>query len=109
MVEITMEKRQKNIKKVHDYMNLLHLEVDEYSEISTFSLGMKYKLYFCSFLALDNPVLLLDEPLNSLDIASRESAISLIKQYIQEHDGYCLFSSHVKDTISNLAAKAISI
>lgn len=103
------KKDEKYIKKVHDYMNLLHLEVDEYSEISTFSLGMKYKLYFCSFLALDNPVLLLDEPLNSLDIASRESAISLIKQYIQEHDGYCLFSSHVKDTISNLAAKVISI
>ncbi len=103
------KKDEKYIKKVYDYMRLLQLEVDKNSEISTFSLGMKYKLYFCSFLALDNSILLLDEPLNSLDIASRELAISLIKQYIQEHNGYCLFSSHVKDTISNLATKTISI
>nr|WP_288884771.1 ABC transporter ATP-binding protein [uncultured Blautia sp.] len=103
------KKDEKYIKKVYNYMRLLQLEVDKNSEIATFSLGMKYKLYFCSFLALDNPILLLDEPLNSLDIASRELAISLIKQYIQEHDRYCLFSSHVKDTISNLATKTISI
>lgn len=103
------KKDEKYIKKVYDYVRLLQLEVDKNSEIATFSLGMKYKLYFCSFLALDNSILLLDEPLNSLDISSRELAISLIKQYIQEHDGYCLFSSHVKDTISNLATKTISI
>ncbi|SJZ64250.1 ABC transporter ATP-binding protein [Garciella nitratireducens] len=103
------KKDEKYKEKVYDYMRLLQLEVNKNSEIATFSLGMKYKLYFCSFLALDNPILLLDEPLNSLDIASRELAISLLKQYIQEHNGYCLFSSHVKDTISNLATKTISI
>lgn len=84
------KKDEKYKEKVYDYMRLLQLEVNKNSEISTFSLGMKYKLYFCSFLALDNPILLLDEPLNSLDIASRELAISLLKQYIQEHNGYCL-------------------
>ncbi len=107
-VKSLWKKDEGYIRKVYDYMHLLQLEVDK-NEIATFSLGMKYKLYFCLFLALDNPILLLDEPLNSLDIASRELAISLIKQYIQEHNGYCLFSSHVKDTISSLATKIISI
>ena len=108
-LESLWKKDESYIERVYDYMSLLNLEVDESSEIAAFSLGMKYKLYFCSFLALDNPVLLLDEPLNSLDIASREAAISLLKQYIQKHDGYCVFSSHVKDTISSLATTTIFI
>jgi ABC-type multidrug transport system ATPase subunit len=96
-------------KRVYQYMEQLHLEARQDEEIVTYSLGMKYKLYFCAFLALNHPILLLDEPLNSLDIESREIAISLVKQYIQEREGYCLFSSHVKDTISNLATRVISI
>lgn len=97
------------IQRVDEYMQMLNLKVDMDCEISTYSSGMKYKLYFCTFLALDNPILLLDEPLNSLDISSREIAISLIKKYVDEHDGYCLFSSHVKDTISYLSTKTISL
>lgn len=69
---------------------------------------MKYKLYFCVFLALDHPILLLDEPLNSLDLESREASIVLIKEYLKKNNGYCIFSSHVKDTISQLADQVIS-
>ena len=97
------------IERVYNYMKLLNLDANINYEIATFSLGMKYKLYFSTFLALGNPILLLDEPLNSLDIDSKELAISLIKNYVQECNGYCLFSSHVKDTISNLATSMISI
>lgn len=96
-------------QKADKYMDILNLDVDPNAEISTYSLGMKYKLYFCTFLALDNPILLLDEPLNSLDIPSRETAISLLKKYVNDHGGCCLFSSHVKDTIANLATKTLSI
>lgn len=102
-------KKDPYLETVHRYMDLLDLDVDPNKEISSYSLGMKYKLYFSSSLALNHPILLLDEPLNSLDIESRELSISLIKDYIKKQDGYCLFSSHVKDTISNLANKVIRL
>lgn len=95
--------------KVNKNLEYLKLDVDENIEISTYSLGMKYKLYFCTFLALENPILLLDEPLNSLDIDSRDAAISLIKDYLKKYNGYCLFSSHVEDTISQLSNQVIQI
>lgn len=97
------------IDRVYDYLNILNLKENVNVEIGNFSLGMKYKLYFCTFLALDNPILLLDEPLNSLDLESRKQAIKLIKKYINEKNGYCIFSSHVKDTITSLATESIRI
>lgn len=97
------------LENTDKYMSVLDFHVRADTEISAYSLGMKYKLFFCVFLALDNPILLLDEPLNSLDISSREKAISLIKQYVYEKNCYCLFSSHVKETLNSLATKIISI
>lgn len=96
-------------RSVKKNMKVLALNADQNAEISTYSLGMKYKLYFCVFLALDHPILLLDEPLNSLDLESREASIVLIKEYLKKNNGYCIFSSHVKDTISQLADQVISI
>lgn len=90
-------------------MQILGFEVDGNAEIETYSLGMKYKLYFCTFLALNKPIILLDEPLNSLDFESRQAAVTLIKKYISENNGCCIFSSHVKDTISQLSDRTISL
>lgn len=106
----TMWNMDKNFFEiVKEKLKTMQLTVDINAEISTYSLGMKYKLYFCTFLSLNKPILLLDEPFNSLDIDSRKIAIDLIKDYIKKTNGYCLFSSHVKDTISQLADKTIFI
>lgn len=105
-----MWKMDKNFYEiVVEKLKIMQLTVDINAEISTYSLGMKYKLYFCTFLSLNKPILLLDEPFNSLDIDSRKIAIELIKDYVKKTNGYCLFSSHVKDTISQLADKTIFI
>ncbi|MFV0382224.1 MAG: ATP-binding cassette domain-containing protein [Breznakia sp.] len=108
-IKAMWKKEESFYSSVQKNLQALHLCVDEDKEISTYSLGMKYKLYFATFLALEYPILLLDEPFNSLDKDSRSAAISLINEHIKRHQGYCIFSSHVEDTIIQLSTKVLHI
>ena len=88
-------------------INMLNLKYEDKQVIQDFSLGMKYKLYLSTFLAIKRKILLLDEPLNSLDRESRETAIELIKAYVKNNSSCCIFSSHVGDTIDKLSSRTV--
>lgn len=94
-------------EKVKANLQSLSFDLTNEQTVGTFSLGMKYKVYFSMMLALERKILLLDEPLNALDIQSRLRATQMIQEHVKKHQGICIFSSHVEDTIDHLATRRI--
>jgi ABC-2 type transport system ATP-binding protein len=62
--------------------------------IRTLSSGMKHKLALLSVLAAETPLLILDEPTNTLDPAMREEFLALLRQW-RDKGRTILLSSHV--------------
>lgn len=96
-------------KQVFMYIAELKLTYTKNQRVGDFSLGMQYKLYLATFLAIPRKILLLDEPFNALDRDSRKVAIKLVKNYVGQNQGCCIFSSHVTATIDNLKTRTINI
>jgi energy-coupling factor transport system ATP-binding protein len=92
--------REEILRKVDetlDYLNILHLKDRE-----TFSLsgGEKQKVALAGVLAMDPKVLLLDEPLASLDPASAAEALRLFKRLSQEGISVMLVEHRVDDVLA---------
>lgn len=97
---IQYKKRVINILKKLDLQDL-NLDVNMYS------LGMVYKLYFSLMFARNPKVLLLDEPLTSLDKNSRVIATNLIKN--ASNKMIIIYSSHQDEILNELQKKTIDL
>lgn len=69
--------------------------------VDGYSTGMKKKLAFMGLLALDRPILILDEPFNGLDLESNE-ALQQILPKLKRPDRLILITSHIKDTLISI-------
>ena len=78
---------------------LLELPLD--TPISTYSTGMKRKLALLGALRLDREVLLLDEPMNGLDLASVRVMEAIIRR-LSERGRTVLITSHVLGPLVSL-------
>lgn len=78
---------------------LLELPLD--TPISTYSTGMKRKLALLGALRLDREVLLLDEPMNGLDLASVRVLEAIIRR-LSERGRTVLITSHVLGPLVSL-------
>ncbi|MBX2980941.1 MAG: ATP-binding cassette domain-containing protein [Flavobacteriales bacterium] len=82
----------KGAKDVQLLNELLEVPLD--TLISTYSTGMKRKLTLLGALCLDREVLLLDEPMNGLDLASVRVLEAIIKR-LTENGRTVVITSHV--------------
>lgn len=78
---------------------LLELPLDEL--ITTYSTGMRRKLAILGVLHLDREVLLLDEPMNGLDLASVRVVEAIVRK-LAESGRTILITSHVLGPLINL-------
>jgi ABC-2 type transport system ATP-binding protein len=74
------------------------------SPIATLSMGMKQKVAVIASLFHQPPVLLLDEPLNSLDAKSSRIVKDLISLHTQR-GGVVLFSTHVMEVAEHICTR----
>ena len=74
------------------------------SPIATLSMGTKQKVAIIAALLHQPPVLLLDEPLNSLDARSNSILRELLSLHVQR-GGAVLFSTHVMEIAQRLCSK----
>lgn len=77
------------------------LEVPLDALITTYSTGMKRKLALLGVLSLDRTVVLLDEPMNGLDLASVRVLEAIIKR-LAERERTVLITSHVLGPLISL-------
>jgi ABC-2 type transport system ATP-binding protein len=74
------------------------------SPIATLSMGTKQKVAIIAALIHQPPVLLLDEPLNSLDARSNKILRELLSLHVQK-GGAVLFSTHIMEIAEKLCSR----
>ena len=91
-------------------MNNKNFDIEEWNElfqlplndlIDTYSTGMKKKLAFMGILALDKPILFLDEPFNGVDIESHERMVQILLR-LKAQNKVILISSHIIQTLTDI-------
>ena len=85
-------------------MELVGLDPRSKKRVAKYSLGMKQKLGIAQAIMEDPSLIILDEPMNSLDSASVEEVRKLILQW-KSQGKTIILSSHNKDDIAMLCDK----
>ncbi|HBS85587.1 MAG: hypothetical protein A2W91_14510 [Bacteroidetes bacterium GWF2_38_335] len=67
--------------------------------IETYSTGMKKKLALMGILSMENPIYLLDEPFNGLDLETNQK-VKQIVEILKEKGCTILVSSHILETLT---------
>lgn len=88
------KKRIDNLKSVEEYADMVCLARDDLDRlIKGYSHGMKNKLQMLCMLISKPPVILLDEPLTSLDVVAAHEMKELLKSMKKDH--IIIFSTHI--------------
>lgn len=95
-------------EKINGFMELFGLEADMHSELSSYSKGMKQKILISSALLHNPDVLLLDEPLSGLDVATSLVLRSTLKK-LSEEGKIILYSSHILEEVEKICTRVIII
>jgi ABC-2 type transport system ATP-binding protein len=95
--------RLANKKADVDGLNAL-FDLPLHKLVDTYSTGMKKKLAFMGVLALDRPLLLLDEPFNGVDLESVER-IKLAINHLRLGGKTILLTSHILETLTDICDK----
>lgn len=91
------------------YMGLLaEMELNPDQKANSMSSGMLAKLKIAVTLSRDSRIVMLDEPLNGIDIIAREKIISTIVRNISD-DTAVLMSSHLVDELERIVDHAFFI
>src|SRR5690606_16503530 len=104
--------------KGREYLELLsakndHFDIEKWNGIfelplheliDTYSTGMKKKLAFLGVLALDRPVLILDEPFNGVDVESNEKLFQILLR-LKNTGKIILLSSHILSSLTGICDK----
>lgn len=95
-------------KKITGLLDVFQLSTDMYSPISTYSKGMTQKVLLAAALLHDPEVLLLDEPLAGLDVATSLVIKDLLKELAQQGK-IIIFSSHILEVVEKICSRVIII
>ena len=93
----------------HKITSLLKISADLNKPLSSYSLGMKQKIYLTGALISGATNLILDEPFNGLDPESCIVIKNLLKDYCYCKHNMILFSVHNLDLVSNFSDTIILI
>ncbi len=94
--------------KATGLLKLLHLESWQYSPISSYSKGMRQRVLIVAALLHDPKLLIFDEPLSGLDVASARLFKDLLEMLAKEGKAV-LYISHVLETVEQVCDRVIVI
>jgi ABC-2 type transport system ATP-binding protein len=95
-------------KKITGLLDVFQLSTDMYSPISTYSKGMTQKVLLAAALLHNPEVLLLDEPLAGLDVATSLVIKDLLKE-LAKQGKITIFSSHILEVVEKICSRVIII
>lgn len=104
-IDVNKERINDNLDPDY-YFDLIRFdEEDKDRLIQGYSTGMRNKLQMMMFLILKPKVILMDEPLNSLDVVVQKEMKNLIK-YIK-NDHIIIFSTHILDLAKDISDEIV--
>ena len=89
-------------ERTHNYASAFRLEAEFEQPILTLSNGTRQKVLLIAALLHQPPLLVLDEPLNSLDPRSVRIMKELLVRYVASGDRGILFSTHTMEVAEQL-------
>jgi len=104
-IDINKEHIQSD-RTIDDYFDLIQIEKeDRHRLIKGYSHGMKNKLQMLCFIISKPPIILLDEPLTSLDVVVSHEIKKLLLE--MKHDHIILFSTHILQLATDLCDEIV--
>lgn len=104
-IEINSEKI-KSKKTIDEYFDMVSIDIiDRDKLLKDYSHGMKNKIQLLVNFILEPEVLLLDEPLTSLDVISSEEMKNILRNI--KKNSVLIFSSHIMDLIISLCDEIV--
>lgn len=102
-----VNKGNQNIdKSIDEYFDLIKIEeADRHKLIKSYSLGMKNKIQMLMFIIMKPELILLDEPLTSLDVVVALKMKKLLRSMREEH--IIIFSTHTLQLASDLCDEIV--
>jgi ABC-2 type transport system ATP-binding protein len=94
--------------RINELLDALDLDERRDNLIGTYSSGMLQKTQIAAALVARPEVLLMDEPLRSLDAASSDAAIDLIRAFKAE-GGLVVIASHLSDALQQVVDDTIAL
>lgn len=96
----------KDLKTVDEYFDLLKIDIiDRNKLLKDYSHGMKNKMQMLINIIADSDILLLDEPLTSLDVLMAEEMKQMLKEIKGEH--IIIFSTHIMELALSLCDEIV--
>ena len=89
-------------KTIDYYLDLVGLSEVKNVLVGRFSKGMKRRLVLARTLAINPNLLILDEPLDGLDVASQTIMINLLKEWVTKGNRSILYTSHDMTEVENI-------
>jgi ABC-2 type transport system ATP-binding protein len=84
---------------INNWNSLFKLPLHDF--IETYSTGMKKKLAFMGIIALDSPVLILDEPFNGIDMETMQQ-FKLIILALKNRGKTIIITSHILESLTSI-------
>lgn len=95
-----------NLKTIDEYFDMLKIEeIDRDKLLKDYSHGMKNKMQMLVNIISKPNILLLDEPLTSLDVVVAEEMKTLLKKLKKDH--ILIFSTHIMDLALSLCDEIV--
>ena len=104
-MDINKERLDESLN-IDDYFNVIKInEKDRHKLIKAYSQGMKNKLQMLMFVITSPPVILLDEPLTSLDVVVALEIKRLLRDMRKDH--IIIFSTHILQLARDLCDEIV--
>lgn len=104
-IDINREKC-KLTKDADYYLDMVKLNAEDRNRlIKDYSLGMKNKIQMLSFIITQPPIILLDEPITSLDIVTANHIKTIIRNMKENH--IIIFSTHILNLAKELSDRIV--
>ena len=98
--------RARNKKTIEEYFDMMNIDHKDMNKLlKDYSLGMKNKMQMLVNIILDSELLLLDEPLTSLDVVVAEEMKNLFKSLKKDH--ILIFSTHIMELALDLCDEIV--
>jgi ABC-2 type transport system ATP-binding protein len=94
--------------RIDALLTRLHLDERRANLIGTYSSGMTQKTQIAAALVADPDVLLMDEPLRSLDTATADATIAMLEDFVAD-GGLAVIASHLTDALAPMADATLTL
>lgn len=100
------EKSMKDIKKIDEYFDFIEIKKEDRDKLlKDYSQGMKNKMQMLVNIIANPNILLLDEPLTSLDVVVAEEIKQILKEFKKDH--IIIFSTHIMELALDLCDEIV--